>query len=94
MEKKLKALTIAEKLNLIKSFEKSSLSKVAFCKENGIARSTFLGILQSKDKLLSNTGRGKIFYTDSCVPDGTVYHLVHMYCYDIKVYLVVHKKCT
>lgn len=50
---KIEKLTIAEKLNLNKSFEKSSLSKVAFCKEQFFQ--CFL-ILQSKDKLLSNTG--------------------------------------
>ena len=57
MERKLTTLTVLEKINLIKSFEKSSLSKTAFCKQNGIARGTFNGIIVKKEKLLNNGGK-------------------------------------
>ena len=57
IERKLKTLTVLGKINLIKSFEKSSLSKTAFSKQNGIARGTFNGIIVNKEKLLNNEGK-------------------------------------
>ena len=56
MERKIKTLTIEQKVKLINSFEKSALSKTAFCKQEGILRGTLNGIIQNKDKLLSNVG--------------------------------------
>ena len=50
------SFSVCEKIDLLKNFLKSNQTQGAFCKDNGLARGTFHGILKQKDNLLNYGG--------------------------------------